>query len=925
LGVTLNLGSSVLTFTDSDGVDMGDYVGEFVHQQCRMVVNGNWRVFFRPDRDGKRDEIVIEYGRSTVGPINHVTLPYTATVTKLGSPLASFTVNRHWWGGRWRFQSSPRPVVRPPATLKARRWVPNFGHSGLFDKPIVKESLHWQGPMTPLPGVDAVMGTAGDHDQIGYLTEHAADYMIRPSDITLESIRAEGEWIGNACIHLRNDDGSVLDIVSGTLNYVGYKGTILDPQNPKQGTEPSFVYPEVSHTYPCATAGWLLTDDPYLLEELQFMCNWVLLQYAWAKKPGILPYGQTRAFAWGLRDLFTAAATTPSSVPKWLLGPAYFQKSLDANLAYSMQYVNSPARIHALFRVWTRTDICDAWMSAWLTAVVGMAVEMGFVEWKPVFEWAVGMQTAMSDGGSGWNRQVPAPYEWYPNRSKATFTQVLDASSDATVCRDWADAWNYFVTGCDGRTAALHPASWDGHTFMSATGPSTNAIYQQHLRSALAVAVSAGIPGAEACYDYIHGECAATNKRTNHFGQARFSIDPLPRIIPAAPPNATSNTAAWVPEPGQYADIPTTNLANDAMPSFYPRNADPIFVNWSGAAYVPEYSALGAMVYEGGGHGVVRDGKLILDLSDLKWKFSNASTQAWPETTVDQFGARPDGSAFSPHTFHGVQAFPATWGIGPKGGTIRFFIPGSSLKNAVWAADISQQTLGWRRLADAIMMGPGRDSGSYPITAIDDLRKGWWVGIYSASDRIVFFGADRSQTVYPVGLNTIGSTFTRDPLRDVLVRIDTSEVTSPLKVWELDCKSPKLWVPKPLVPDQSIPNRETLPLYRANPNNRQAPFQNGFASAGLEWSSILKAFVMFADDMTPRVWIVTPGADSYNIRMETLSPAPGTGPVAYALDGNRQPLLNGNWSKFREVPALRCFVWAAAGAKKPQAFRLRGM
>ena len=48
---------------------------------------------------------------------------------------------------------------------------------------------------------------------------------------------------------------------------------------------------------------------------------------------------------------------------------SYWSGVLSTNLAYSMKYVNSPARVHALFRCWTQTDLMDGWMSAWLSAM----------------------------------------------------------------------------------------------------------------------------------------------------------------------------------------------------------------------------------------------------------------------------------------------------------------------------------------------------------------------------------------------------------------------------------------------------------------------------------------------------------------------------------------------------------------------------
>ena len=58
-----------LSFHEAAAEDIGDYRGSFVHQKCfRQRASGNndyrdgFAVFFRPDADGSRSEVVVEYG-----------------------------------------------------------------------------------------------------------------------------------------------------------------------------------------------------------------------------------------------------------------------------------------------------------------------------------------------------------------------------------------------------------------------------------------------------------------------------------------------------------------------------------------------------------------------------------------------------------------------------------------------------------------------------------------------------------------------------------------------------------------------------------------------------------------------------------------------------------------------------------------------
>jgi hypothetical protein len=238
-----------------------------------------------------------------------------------------------------------------------------------------------------------------------------------------------------------------------------------------------------------------------------------------------------------LRDLFLLAATCPERVPDWLRPRAYWRDCLADNRAYAERFASAPARIHALFRAWPRADLVSGWMAAWLSAIVGIAVEQGFDEWAPIFAWSIDAQIQMTNGTSGWSRQWPVPYTSTPNKAPGyygSFDYVphdKDRRIDATTCGSWAEYWTWYASGgggsSDGVGATLDTTGWDGHTLMAQFHPRGYASYFLHLRCALAVAVTRGIPGARACYDYLQGELAtALAKHYRSAGQARFSIDP---------------------------------------------------------------------------------------------------------------------------------------------------------------------------------------------------------------------------------------------------------------------------------------------------------------------------------------------------------------------------------------------------------------
>ena len=555
LGVTLDFGGgSVATFSGATAVDKGDFIGEFVRQKCYLATNPSfpdWRVFFRVDADASgqrvtgaayRDEMIVEYGRATQGAPAHWLTPYSATITKGGTTLATYTVPKHWWYGRWRYQSSQRPVVRTPATLKARGWLPNFGASGLFGLTAYANAIGWGGPMSaprdPVLGAfSPAMAATGDNAQIGFLTEYAADYVINGSPASLATARTEGEWCGNWSMHIRDDaSGAVADVRNKKLRFKSDGGTVNGAPAVNAATYPDYVVLDSAHFYPCSNLPWLLTEDPFFLEEMQFGCNWRILFNAYHRTnqglEGLIYPGQTRSLAWGLRDLFQLAASCPAAVPQWLRPKSYWQSCIDDHRVFALRYVQSPARIQSMFRVWTRSDLDGAWQSAWLDAAIGMAVDQGFTAWKQVFDWGIDTHIQRTNGTSGWNRQWPVPYYAMANKAGYGSPQLYysDKSPDATTCTSWADFWSYYASGSDGHTDTnghlIDTTGWDGHTLMQQFYH-TSASFILHLRAVLAVAITRGTPGAEACYDYIQTELA--NSVIPHYktrGQARFSIDP---------------------------------------------------------------------------------------------------------------------------------------------------------------------------------------------------------------------------------------------------------------------------------------------------------------------------------------------------------------------------------------------------------------
>src|SRR5213593_1246608 len=113
LGVEIALPDGRHAFAARSGGDLGDYSGPGFVQRNVAVRDPKipFTVFFRPDRDGGRVEVVFEWGDPFNSNPRH--LPgYVARIVEDGKTLATVKVPVHYWMSRWRWQSAPRPIIR---------------------------------------------------------------------------------------------------------------------------------------------------------------------------------------------------------------------------------------------------------------------------------------------------------------------------------------------------------------------------------------------------------------------------------------------------------------------------------------------------------------------------------------------------------------------------------------------------------------------------------------------------------------------------------------------------------------------------------------------------------------------------------------------------------------------------------------------
>lgn len=500
LTAVITLGGTTYTYNETDGRDLGNFVsdiGGFTQRCVRTDVSGlPISVFFRPDLNSDRVEVVFEYGRIfyTGTPVNLAA--YTVTISRGAQTLATINVPAHYWFSRWRWQSSPRPVVADVAALISQKLLPPYDRSLVpVAAPATLPTNYYQMPTgeyldlsvlhqieaanyanvsslvvptttinsilhpaavtvasSVAPQVYSIMGLAGvtpympqtgERPDIGLVTEAQAQFICTADSSALDTLRAQGEAAGTVPWHMRDEN------TSAPVNFQTYPKAAWFVDQPNVGTPyvktiSCPVKVDDAHQPALSYVPYLLTGDPYYLEELQFQATWNYGSFSVGYRPTL---SQPRQFAWSMRTLGQCAKVTPANVPSWLLPATYWASMLTAHrVFFETNYVNNPALSRSLFRATDNIDArptdlgpagtwCEQWQHDFIACVFGWLVQMGFSEWRMSFDWQIGSTVARTSTTSGWVRAYSTPYE-----------TVLRATSTAPFAQSWGDAWNLTKT-----------------------------------------------------------------------------------------------------------------------------------------------------------------------------------------------------------------------------------------------------------------------------------------------------------------------------------------------------------------------------------------------------------------------------------------------------------------------------------------------
>jgi hypothetical protein len=492
-------------FHEETGQDLGDYTPpsqSFVQRCVRAEVpNFPMTVFFRPDRNSDRVEVVFELGRVfSQTPANLGA--YTAVISRGAQVLARIDVPEHYWFARWRWQSSPRPVVADPKQLMHYGLLPPYDLPGKANSPaqamrlmplpsgdyvdldvvtqftsgnyenaskLLMKSAEYQSRTTGagnagvelsvgqniysvmrLAGVQAYMPNTGERADIGPVTEPQAKFLQTWDQGAFELLMAQAEAAGTMPWHIRDERQA------GPFDFRQYPNASWygagNPGAPQVKTADSPVTLDSAHQPALSYVPFLLTEDAYFLEELQFQATW-----NWGSlPPQYRPSGaQPRLLAWNLRTLAQCARSTQTVTPLWLLDSHYWKAQLDQTRQWFEQnYVYSDRPERQRFHVVGAIDNgrgeplapegtwVDPWQDEFLATILGWVIYMGFSEWRPAFQWVVRSTIERTSGGSGWVRAHATPYR-----------VILRASKNAPIAQSWAEAWE-LTKSIAGKTVA---------------------------------------------------------------------------------------------------------------------------------------------------------------------------------------------------------------------------------------------------------------------------------------------------------------------------------------------------------------------------------------------------------------------------------------------------------------------------------------
>jgi len=521
LTITVQWNGNSIIYEETNGKEYAVYndpKDEF-QQRCIQITNDampNVIIHSRPDVLGDREEVVFENTSIASGANPGILYDYIVTIMQGDDLLHTETVPMHYGYSRWRWVSSDRPVREEISNLISQglllNWTEdlarNSPHSQVFDYVTMG-----------MAGITGNMTGTGERPDIGPVTEYQGDYIC--SGTNIGTVLAQGEACGTMPWHWRDKNtGAWADVINTHPKASQYNSSEPDPLwptdwmlNPDNGDRVATIKLDTAHMPALAYLPWLLTGDPYYLEELHCQVLFDIISQPWNGREFNIWFA-IRAHAWALRSVAQAALTTPDDAPDWMLPKSFFVNYMNSNRDWLLnEYVNNTASQYAVFAMTEKSfgdndespqapqgTYSQTYMEEFELTIFAWLVRMGFDDWKPIAEWKVKNTIGRTNGTSGWQRSVSTPYR-----------QLLKATEADPFFDNWTDSWEL--------TKQRYNFTNTDQDHLNTTGNDIS--YPTYTEGALACARSIGITDANDPHDWIHTEVERLIDETTQRYRAR--------------------------------------------------------------------------------------------------------------------------------------------------------------------------------------------------------------------------------------------------------------------------------------------------------------------------------------------------------------------------------------------------------------------
>jgi hypothetical protein len=346
-------------------------------------------------------------------------------------------------------------------------------------------------------GIQVYMPNTGERDDIGIFTGAQGEYARYGNDAALKTMLAQAEASGSIPWHVRDEEtGAPVNFDKKPTVGWGNGGSVLEAV-----TEWTI---DTAHQPHLCWLPWVLTRDSYYLEEMQLTATYNAGGYSGHGSNCLLaamPWGdigQSRAFAWALDALASAAEATPEKVPSWLLPKSYWLQKLANNRDfYKANYLgdtidNTRKVFHSTDSWWygagervASMTFVKLFMDFMQGAVFEVMLRKGFTDWQEIADWKAVMALGVYGGASGYNRNKGALYEF---QLRAQAIKNPDGTiGPAGFAASWADGW------------ALNAARVGNPSVYTPDDPT----YDGYGRAWLKMLANRGYPGAAAAETWL--------------------------------------------------------------------------------------------------------------------------------------------------------------------------------------------------------------------------------------------------------------------------------------------------------------------------------------------------------------------------------------------------------------------------------------